>query len=458
MGETGCGKTELIKQLIKLLNNGEEDCIIIKNMHSGVKEIEIKEIIDEAKNKIEKSTNGMICIFFDEINTTTLLSKMKEIFVNHSFNGKKIDENIRFIGACNPFRKKEKDENDIGLRLNEEDEEMTYLVNPLPNSLLNFIFYFKSLDGKDVIKYIDSIIGEEFPKEEDEYFRKNVIDAIHKSHVFVREKNGKSSVSLRDLQRFRIAYKFFNDYYDKKNQFLKVIDSDKTVILMKSKIISFVLSLYITYYIRIFKWENEYTSNINDIIVNLIKHFKISQLSNDQNITGKNADAFKTLVKYEEEFLVKEMDLKKETGIGINNSLKANIFLMFFSIYSHVPLIIVGKPGCSKSLSIQLIIRFMRGEFSNSNFLKNYPSINCTNFQGSETNTPESIENIFKIAEDKIDKSSDENKVISLLVLDELGLSEKSPTNCLKVLHSKLEISLKDEQNKISFIGLSNWK
>ena len=25
-------------------------------------------------------------------------------------------------------------------------------------------------------------------------------------------------------------------------------------------------------------------------------------------------------------------------------------------------------------------------------------------------------------------------------------------------MHSKLEISLKDEQNKISFIGLSNWK
>ena len=59
----------------------------------------------------------MICLFFDEINTTTLLSKMKEIFISHSFNRKKIAENIRFIGAFNPFRKKEKDENDIGLRL-----------------------------------------------------------------------------------------------------------------------------------------------------------------------------------------------------------------------------------------------------------------------------------------------------------------------------------------------------
>jgi hypothetical protein len=65
------------------------------------------------------------------------------IFVNHSINGKTINENIRFIGVCNPFRKKATKENDIGLRFNVNEEEMTYLVNPLPNSLLNYIFYLK---------------------------------------------------------------------------------------------------------------------------------------------------------------------------------------------------------------------------------------------------------------------------------------------------------------------------
>ena len=38
--------------------------------------------------------------------------------------------------------------------------------------------------------------------------------------------------------------------------------------------------------------------------------------------------------------------------------------------------------------------------------------------------------------------------IISLLVFDELGLSEKSPTNCLKVLHSKLEMSLNANEKK----------
>ena len=87
--------------------------------------------------------------------------------------------------------------------------------------------------------------------------------------------------------------------------------------------------------------------------------------------------------------------------------------------------------------------------------MKKYPTINSTGFQGSENNTPENIEKIFKVAENKIDYG--ENKMISLLVFDELGLSEKSPTNCLKVLHSKLEMTLNPNDKKLSFIGISNW-
>ena len=732
MGETGCGKTELIKQLMKMLNKDKEkkgNNFIIKNMHSGVKENEIKEVIEKAEKNLEESKNDMVCIFFDEINTTSLLSKMKEIFVNHKLDGETIDERIRFIGACNPFRKNKEEEGDEGLKLDSsnDEEEMAYMVNPLPNSLLNYIFYFKSLDDHDVIKYIESIIdkefpesensilikiaietiyskinddeelknrltniiGKEFPKEgnneletkklieriiqkilygeknedneenikkereegkvneqskhqnndkvnyqkqeeeknyledkignkfpeiENSILRKNVINAIYYSHKFVRKINGTSSVSLRDLQRFRRAYKFFNDYYKYKVEYLinkneKISDKFK----IKSKVESFVLSLFITYYIKIFKPGNKmfYLEAINDFVTNLAYKFTINEWYEDDNW---NKEPFNTIVRNEQDFLLKEMEVEKVKGIGLNNSLKENIFLMFFSIYSYIPLIVVGKPGCSKSLSIQLINRFMRGELSDSNFLKNFPTINNTSFQGSENNTPESIENIFNEAEKKIDltqikmpesienlfkdaeeqlikkfegivsiyeisnkidekiknnsksyehfktifeeekknlesrekdqldfiekifneieKKSDnilkdekkkideekekseskqlneleftkkiindieknikkifnrskekildnpknsklikqifkeaknellsKNKYLSLLVFDELGLSERSPTNCLKVLHSKLEMTLDpDERKKISFVGISNWR
>jgi hypothetical protein len=57
------------------------------------------------------------------------------------------------------------------------------------------------------MKYIESIIGDDkLIKKENAFFRQKISEAIFKSHKYVREKNGESSVSLRDLQRFRLAY------------------------------------------------------------------------------------------------------------------------------------------------------------------------------------------------------------------------------------------------------------
>ena len=357
----------------------------------------------------------MSFIFFDEINTTPLLSKMKEIFVNHSLNGKLIDERIRFIGACNPYRENKDNENYNRFKFektNNDDEEMAYLVNPLPNSMLNYIFYFKSLDNNDIRKYIEIIICEEFPKgcdddSENSILRNIAIDVIYESHIFLKKTHGISSVSLRDFQKFKMAYKFFNEYYKYKNEFL-INNGDKVDI--KSKVQSFALSIFIIYYIRINKPEcnNNFLEKINYKIKLLANKFKINEWLSDQNWRQQ---PFKYIIKEEEDFLLKEMEVRKEKGIGHNTPLKENIFVMFFSIYSHIPLIVVGKSGCSKSLSIGLIIKNMKGELSNSNFLKKYPAISCTYIQGSQIDIPESIENTFKEAKNKKYLSQSEKKM-----------------------------------------------
>ena len=137
------------------------------------------------------------------------------------------------------------------------------------------------------------------------------------------------------------------------------------------------------------------------------------------------------------------MELKK--GIGRNELLKENLFLLFVSVATKIPLIIVGKPGNGKSLSSQLIYDSMRGKYSKDLFFREFPQIILSYFQGSESTMPRDIEKLFEIAEHKLEfykvKEEFKNEVlpISMILFAELGLAKKLENNPLKVLHSKLE-------------------
>ncbi|KAJ5070299.1 hypothetical protein M0811_11147 [Anaeramoeba ignava] len=46
--------------------------------------------------------------------------------------------------------------------------------------------------------------------------------------------------------------------------------------------------------------------------------------------------------------------------IAVNQILKENLLLVFISCYVQIPLFIVGKPGTSKTLSIEIILHRLR--------------------------------------------------------------------------------------------------
>jgi hypothetical protein len=95
----------------------------------------------------------------------------------------------------------------------------------------------------------------------------------------------------------------------------------------------------------------------------------------------------------------------------------------------------------------------MKGESSKSKLFKKFPSLYMNSYQGSKTSTSKGIKFIF----DKARKIIENNKsnLISLIYFDEMGLAEISNNNPLKVLHSELEYD--EHENKIAFIGISNW-
>jgi len=237
------------------------------------------------------------------------------------------------------------------------------------------------------------------------------------------------------------------------------------------------MSVYLCYYIRLvdettrtkfdgdlqeefkklanykFVFKNQENYDENEIIHD-------DDLKNDlkfnYNITDFTQFHFSQILSLEQDFILENVSLNK--GIGKNKSLKENIFLLFTALVTNIPLIIIGKPGSSKSLSAQLINKEMEGKFSRKKFFKYYPSIIQTYFQGSDSTTPKDVEDVFIKAEGRLEglkKSNVNDLPISMILFDELGLAERSKYNPLKALHSHLEL---DGNNKgISFVGISNW-
>ena len=441
MGETGCGKTSLIKKLNQLKNNGDENMEII-NIEPSFTDEKLIEIMDKINIQAKKKVDGDYWVFIDEINTCDSLSLITEIFINRTYDNKNLEKNIRLIGACNPYRKKKKNLKICGLPNPNKDNDLIYLVNILPQSLMYYVFNFSHLKDDYEKEYIKSIISDIILEPE---LRTATTNIISKCHQHFRRKYDSSVTSLRELIRFKKLYEFFQVYFHKKG----TNESCPTI-----KIKSIIISIYLCYYIReIDKVERtNFEGELKNDFNNLINSFNLSK--NDfQKIS--NLTNFSKILLEEENFIINNIKLEK--GIGINKSLKENIFLLFICLVTKIPLIIIGKPGSSKSLSAKLIYKEMKGKYSGSEFFREYPSVIQSYFQGSDSTTLEEVKNIFEIAKGRLKKLEEKNKdpYISMILFDELGLAEKSKYNPLKVLHSYLDYG--GNKEGISFVGISNW-
>ena len=527
MGETGCGKTALITKLNQILNNGETT-VIIKNIHPGITDeklcIMMKEVDKMARHQGE---NKELWLFFDEINTCPSLSLITEIFINRTYYGNTLSDNIRLIGACNPYRKRRGGKEKCGLSFpDDNDNELVYLVNPLPQSLLYYVFSFGRINDDDEKKYIKSIIEVLFPKSEKQKLRntksekekdlenKNKIkiskiyldmnerekakfdeelekleieikiisrelkyhdittEAISQCHKYLRKTFDESVVSLREISRFPILVEFFKDYFNKKNNFLKRANNEKN-----NKIRSIICSIYLCYYIRLteeFK-RNNFEQELRDILLQLVtyKEIKPGKLKEQIQIEELKMEiesrpeetigqSFSDFLKIEQNFLMEQIN--PDEGIGKNTLLKENSFLLFVSILTNIPLIIIGKPGTGKSLSVQLLNKSLKGEYSNKNYFKLYQKIIQTYFQGSLSTNTADVENLFIKLGAKLEfyKELQKNNPgmilpISMGCFDELGLAERSKNNPLKALHAELDYAGKKDKKNESFVGISNY-
>ena len=217
MGENGCGKTALIIKLNQIFNNGEIKVKVI-NIHPGITDEKICNLMEKINELAERQKDEELWIFFDEMNICPSLSLLTEIFTKRTYNGKKLNNNIRLIGACSPYRSRRGYEDKCGLSKSDNtSNKIVYSLQPFTQSLLYYVFIFGRINDIDEKKYIYSIIEKLF-KEDEKYLHDITTEVISECHKFLRTKFYYSIVSLRDISRFSKCMEFFQRYFTIKNE------------------------------------------------------------------------------------------------------------------------------------------------------------------------------------------------------------------------------------------------
>ncbi|ETN98551.1 hypothetical protein RFI_38946 [Reticulomyxa filosa] len=414
MGETGCGKTSLIK----FLGHTANVKLIAVDVHGGFGRDELRRVMEEC-NTISRDNKTEIWVFVDEVNTSPDIGWFKELICDHSLDGVKISDQIKIIAACNPYRpRKIKDTENKNISVNDPNK-WVYHVFPLCETMKEYVWLFGQLSELDEKQYIRSMVKqlkEKFDKQnvvykEIEKCEPKIADDIMKSHHFLRKHLANESiVSLRDVSR---CLKFFHwlMQHSQTNEISSWIERALNI------------SLGLCYYFRLDESRKE---------------------KYDKCISGRNRHQFSKMLNKEIDNLSESFEVQSQ--VVMHHILKKNLF-----------------PGTSKTLSLRIMlnslshrnIKKFHAELKKHQFHFNMKSLHCISFQGTRNCKPNAIKEIWdqteRYSNGQKKKEPKDQTITTFLLFDEIGLAEQSPYNPLKKLHQLLE------DPKIPFVGISNW-
>mmetsp|Transcript_16892 Transcript_16892/g.40381 ORF Transcript_16892/g.40381 Transcript_16892/m.40381 type:complete len:3239 (-) Transcript_16892:1608-11324(-) len=471
-GETGCGKTSLIKFLLFLL--GKESDFLVLNVHAGIGKERIAAFV-RACEDAAKRTDKDVWAFFDEVNTSPYISMVSELMCRRTLNGTLVNPRLRFLACVNPHRLRTREVESVGLqsKLNTDDpmRRLVYRVHKLPQAMLDYVWDYGRLAERDEASYIANMLS-------DSLLPALEAKLVFQSQCFIRKVEEDSSVSLRDVRRFKKLVSWFYatrieratmekaaqdaaesesmPWWDVQRHAVSDFFSQANIHHLDESEVAIVLALAHCYYCRLPTPQKRQT------YLELIEKHWQRNLTQSKSHTLVDRKRFLEIVHAEQREYIDRMDVPEHLGaVAINNAILENIFVLLVCIVNHMPVFLVGKPGCSKTLSMQLILENLRGKGSN------FPHLPCVyelRYQCSEDSTSEGIEAIFESAKRK---AANDDQVTFVVVLDEIGLAEVSRHNPLKVLHDRLEPDARQEYAEAdandghdlpyAVVGISNW-
>lgn len=478
LGASGCGKTLLIQTFAELSGGMHFSKLSI---NAGTTFKDINQFF-KSMNDLVVRTGQRVIALFDEINTSSLLPLFKNILVDRVWDGKTIDSRILTIGAANPYETRSRDEHGnfqgthtTGLsyqttegRIDESGHAirgLRYDVLPLPEALFDITFNFGKLSSDETSTYIDRMLSQNALVKCDPEMFNTVATALKTAYNFV-SREPENDVSLRDVNRF---LKFF-EWLHKFGRHVR-----------GNTLMSILVATHLTFELQFS--STDLRQHMRMVICNKVlgrqdpwvhKHMSSGRRAFSFFPVGWNLPKYwRMAVEGEQDAWMRFLCLPKH--IAPHRGFLDNIFALVACTLNLMPVILVGVPGCSKSLSVSRVVSRLSSNADDDYRQMNLPNLYQFVFQGSEQSTSKGIENAF---DEAIQRQKELRKHapghLSLVQLDELGLAERSRDNCVRVLHARLEpdlpagkedeiktrsiTNLHPDDPRVAVVGISNWK
>ncbi|EAX92727.1 hypothetical protein TVAG_329880 [Trichomonas vaginalis G3] len=454
--------------------------------------------LDQFNDDVEANSPQLL-FFFDEVNAAAIQWFIKELIVDRYFLDERLPNYVRFIAAVNPLKKIPQNIadriNKIGLTIQETNDQLKdfiYKVQKMPESYIPFILPFdpERLDKNDTECYKILECSSEFELFMQQIMDRRLLDKpraidlerqdmhFSQSEDFAEDysTNAKAQEMLKIVKilNFSSARLVVNPDFYGDESFISLRDPERCSTIIrwfhKSGILSadapkdfdnkfrysLVLALSVVYWFKLNeKMREDY---INKII-------EVWRSIGSKQFPSPTADEWKKWI--EQEISTAADIFCTEKGISKNKPLKENCWATYVALINRIPLWIIGAPGLSKSLSVNMAINGLRNGYiklpngHNFNILKQL-------FMCSKESTTKDLSFAFQLLANEDNRiiqnikntKNSKELPIPIMMLEEMGHADLSDESCLKLLHQVIDegVTAKDKTLQISIVGLSNYK
>ena len=434
-------------RLLRLFLSSPRHSLFFKLLvHPGLQPLQIFDFLSDAVELAQKLSDWTVVVFFDEVNTASCPGVFKEITVDHAMRGQILPDNLFIVAAINPYRKAPSTE--IRETAFPSVPRTDYNVMKLPDVMDSLLWKYGEFNINYAKIYIrrkiqleKDLLAAKKPEQEagkkeettkliSSGLQEKFTEMLHTAIRFCYERLGKNTVSQRDVERVFALLPFMYHY-----GLAETTRNDPN----KEKRFHEALCLTIA---LAFVWRLPVEKTAGHVSRDEIYGSDYFNDPSIAHIVQGHVDAFVT----PQHFHLPE-------GIALTRALKENVFAVVAAVQTGVPLAIVGAPGLSKTLSLQIARNNLKGpKVSPREFCRQFSALDSFYHHCSEFSEASHIELTFHKAikrQEWYDSMQDTGCTRCVVLLDDSGLPNEKKM-VLKCLHPFLD------EPRVSFVAASN--